>query len=286
MSDLSRHSPATRLLSARLPPLLPLVAVVVLASVVLITILAPLLGLDPYKQDLLGMLSPPSPTHPFGTDMLGRDMFARVVWGGAPPLFVGCAAVVVAMILGVSLGLLAGYKQGILDAVLSRIADVQMSIPGLILALLILVLFGASITNLIIVIALESWTLHFRVVRSQVMTVRNLAYIEAARLAGIGRLAIILRHIAPSALPILAVTGTANFSHALLMEAALSFLGIGVQPPTPDWGMMVSEGQGQLSGAWWIAIFPGVALVVVMWCAQIIGDWLSDRFSVRGDGLQ
>jgi peptide/nickel transport system permease protein len=191
--------------------------------------------------------------------------------------------VVAAMLLGTALGLVAGYRQGGVDAVLSRLADIQMSIPGLVLALLILVLFGASITNLIIVIALESWTLHFRVVRSQVMTVRNLAFVEAARLAGISEPAIVVRHILPSALPILAVTGTANFSQALLMEAALSFLGIGVQPPTPDWGTMISEGQAQLASGWWVAMFPGLALVVVLLSAQIIGDWLADRFSVRGE---
>ena len=280
--SLAVSAPAT----ARRPPLAISVALAVLAAIVLATACAPLLGLDPYKQNLVAMLMPPSLQHPFGTDLLGRDMLARVVWGGIPPLFVGFAATIIAVLLGLGLGLAAGYRQGLTDAVLSRLADVQMSIPGLVLALLILVLFGASITNLIVVIALESWTMHFRVVRSQVMSVRNLAYVEAARLAGISEMAIALKHVLPSALPILAVTGTANFSHALLMEAALSFLGIGVQPPTPDWGVMVSEGQSQLANAWWIAMFPGAALVAVMWCAQVVGDWLADRLSVRGEAAR
>jgi len=278
----SSAAPARR----RLPPLTVTVALVALAAMVVTTFSAPLLGLDPYKQDLMAMLLPPSPQHPFGTDLLGRDIAARVIWGGIPPLFVGFSAAAAAVLMGLGLGLLAGYRQGLTDSVLSRLADIQMSIPGLVLALLILVLFGASITNLIIVIALESWTMHFRVVRSQVMTVRNLAFVEAARLAGIGEESIVLRHILPSTIPILAVTGTANFSQALLMEAALSFLGIGVQPPTADWGMMVSEGQAQLANAWWVAMFPGIALVAVMWCAQVVGDWLADVYSVRGDELQ
>lgn len=271
---------------SRMPPLGATTAMAVLTIVILITALAPLLGLDPYKQNLTAMLMPPSWEHPLGTDLLGRDVAARVIWGGIPPLFVGFAATAIAVLLGLGLGLLAGFRQGFIDALLSRVADIQMSIPGLVLALLILVLFGTSITNLVILIALESWTMHFRVVRSQVMAVRNLSFVEAARLAGINEVWIVLRHIVPSTIPLLAVTGTANFSHALLMEAALSFLGIGVQPPTPDWGFMVSEGQSQLLDGWWVAMFPGIALVLVMWSAQIIGDWLADVYSVRGDGLQ
>jgi peptide/nickel transport system permease protein len=258
------------------------IAIGLFASVVLISIFAPLLPFDPYKQDLMTMLSPPSAAHPFGVDLVGRDVLARVVWGGRPPLLVGVLAVIAALIIGVAAGLWAGYRRGKVDAFLSRLADIQMSIPGLVLALLVLVILGPSIINLVIVIALESWPLHFRVVRSHVMAVRSLAYVEVARLAGMKEISIILRHIVPGTLPLLAVTATANFSHAVLAEAGLSFLGIGVQPPTPDWGMMVSEGQSQLGAAWWISIFPGLALSIVLLCAQIIGDWLSDRFSVRG----
>lgn len=267
-------------------PLVPSLAIAVIIGIVLTTVAAPLLGMDPYGQDLVRMLVGPSRENPFGTDLLGRDIFARVIWGGGPPLLVGFSAVLAAMLVGVTVGLWAGFRQGLVDAFFSRLADIQLSIPGLILALLILVLLGSSIFNLIIVIALESWPLHFRVVRSHVMAVRNLSFIEAARLAGVSERQIILRHIAPGAIPLLAVTGTANFSQAVLAEAGLSFLGIGVQPPTPDWGMMVAEGQSQLGAAWWVSIFPGAALVIVLLCAQIIGDWLADRFSVRGEGLQ
>lgn len=268
------------------PPVTVFLAIVMMTVIVVTTLLAPFMPADPYRQDLMAMLLPPSLEYPMGTDMLGRDVAARVLWGGIPPLFVAFSATVLAVTIGLSFGLIAGYRQGWLDSLLCRLADIQMSIPGLVLALLILVLFGSSITNLIIVIALESWTMHFRVVRSQAQSTRHLAFVEAASLAGLKGPAIVIRHILPATLPLLAVTATANFSQALLMEAALSFLGIGIQPPTADWGMMVSEGQSQLLGAWWIAIFPGIALFLVMWSAQVIGDWLADVFSVRRDSLR
>jgi peptide/nickel transport system permease protein len=267
-------------------PLVPLCAMLVIATIFALVAVAPVLGLNPYQQDLAAMLQPPSAANPFGTDMLGRDLLARVIWGGGPPILVGLLATLAAMVIGVTAGLWAGYRQGAADAFFGRLADIQMSIPGLILALLILALFGSNIFNLIVVIALETWPLHFRVVRSHVMATRNLSFVEAARLAGLRETGIVLRHIAPGTIPLLAVTGTANFSHAVLAEAGLSFLGIGVQPPAPDWGMMVAEGQTQLGDAWWMSIFPGLALVMVLLSVQIIGDWLADRFSVRGEGLR
>jgi len=218
--------------------------------------------------------------HWFGTDIIGRDVLSRVLWGGIPPLIVGVGSVLIALVLGTAAGVVAGYGGGVVDGVLGRLADIQMSIPGLVLALLVLAIFGAGVSNLIFIIAIESWPLHFRVVRSHVLSVRKLAYVEAAELAGHTRFQIVRRHILPSTLPLLAVTATVNFSHAVLAEAGLSFLGIGIQPPTADWGMMVSEGQTQLSAAWWISVFPGLALFVVLLCAQLIGDWLAQRTSV------
>lgn len=282
LSQAQRPGPRPARRKRRWPPFAVLAAALVLALMLGLALAAPWLPVNPTRQDLLAMLLAPDASHPFGTDVLGRDVLARVIWGGRPPLFVGFAAVAVALVLGVMAGLWAGYRQGLADAVLSRLADIQLSIPGLILALLILVLLGPSLFNLVLVIALESWPLHFRVVRSHVMGVRHHAYVEAARLAGLAEVQIIWRHIIPSALPLLAVTATANFSQALLAEAGLSFLGIGVQPPTADWGMMVAEGQSQLAAAWWISVFPGLALVAVLLAAQILGDHLSDRFSLRG----
>lgn len=262
-----------------------LIAPAILGLVVLAVICAPLVApYDPYAQDLLHMLEPPSAGHWFGTDILGRDVLSRVIWGGWPPLIVGVGSVIIATAFGTFCGIVAGFRGGAFDGVVSRIADIQMSIPGLVLALLVLALFGSAITNLIFIIAIESWPLHFRVVRSHVRSVRALAYVEAAELAGQGAPRILRRHVLPSTLPLLAVTATVNFSTAVLAEAGLSFLGLGIQPPTADWGMMVSEGQTQLGAAWWVSVFPGLALLVVLLCAQIIGDTLSRRTSVRADG--
>ncbi|MAC80068.1 MAG: peptide ABC transporter permease [Rhodobacteraceae bacterium] len=262
-----------------------LVAPLILGLIVLAVIGAPLVApYDPYAQDLMHMLEGPSAAHPFGTDILGRDVLSRVIWGGWPPLVVGVGSVIIATAFGTLCGIVAGFRGGVFDSVVSRIADIQMSIPGLVLALLVLALFGSAITNLIFIIAIESWPLHFRVVRSHVRSVRGLAYVEAAALAGQGAAKILRRHVLPSTMPLLAVTATVNFSTAVLAEAGLSFLGLGIQPPTADWGMMVSEGQTQLGAAWWMSVFPGLALLVVLLCAQTIGDTLSRRTSVRAEG--
>lgn len=255
-----------------------------LAVVVVLVCAAPLVSpYDPNEQDLLNLLEGPSAAHWFGTDMLGRDVLSRVLWGGWPPLLVGLCSVAIALAVGTAAGIAAGFRQGRVDSVIGRVADIQMSIPGLVLALLVLALFGSAVTNLIFVIAIESWPLHFRVVRAHVRAVRGHAYVEAAQLAGHGVARILWRHILPSTLPLLAITATVNFSHAVLAEAGLSFLGIGIQPPAADWGMMVSEGKTQLSAAWWISVFPGVALLVVLLCAQLIGDRLSRRMAVGAE---
>lgn len=259
-------------------------APIVLALIVLLVCAAPLIApYDPYEQDLLNLLEGPSAAHWFGTDLLGRDVLSRVFWGGWPPLTVGLCSMLIALVMGTAAGIVAGFRQGPVDSVIGRIADIQMSIPGLVLALLVLALFGSAVTNLIFVIAIESWPLHFRVVRAHVRSVRGHAYIEAAQLAGQSLPRILWRHVLPSTVPLLAVTATVNFSHAVLAEAGLSFLGIGIQPPTADWGMMVSEGQTQLSAAWWISIFPGLALLVVLLSAQLMGDGLSRRMSVGAE---
>lgn len=261
------------------------VATAVFAAIVLAVILAPILSpYDPNQQDLTAILQAPSSKHLLGTDVLGRDILSRVLWGGGPPLLVGTLSVLIALVVGVSLGLVAGYSGRMVDGVLSRLADIQMSIPGLVLALLVLALLGSSINNVILVIAIESWPLHFRISRSQVQMVRGEAYLEAARLAGLGRIELIGRHILPSTLPLLSVTGTFNFATAVLTEAALSFLGLGVQPPRADWGLMISDGQAQLSAAWWISVFPGISLLLLLLSVQVIGDWLAARFSSASSG--
>lgn len=239
---------------------------------------------DPLAQDLMNIMQPPfqSAQHPLGTDFLGRDILSRIIHGGQPPLLVGAFAVLLALAIGIPLGILSGWREGWLDTVIGRIADIQMSIPGLVLALLVLAMLGKHLSLVVLIIALESWPLHYRVVRSYVQTVRGNGYIEAAKLAGVGPVGITIRHLIPGVVPLLAVTATANVATAVLVEAALSYLGMGVVPPTADWGSMVAEGQTQLSGAWWIAIMPGLALVMLLLSVQVIGDAISARRSLGG----
>ncbi len=253
-------------------------AVVLLGLLVLAALLAPWVAPhDPLRQDLMNFMLPPfqSMAHPLGTDFLGRDILSRVIWGARPPILVGTFSVLLALAIGVPLGIISGWRSGPLDMVIGRLADVQMSIPGLVLALLVLAMLGKNLALVTLIIALESWPLHYRVVRSYVQTARNNAYIEAARLAGVGPVGIMLRHYLPGVMSLLAVTATANLATAVLAQSALSYLGMGIAPPTPDLGLMVAEGQTQLAGAWWIAVMPGLALIVLLMSVQVIGNALA-----------
>lgn len=253
--------------------------------IVLAIVFAPLIApYPPNEQNLQSMLLPPSLTsgHLFGTDEFGRDVFSRVLYGGRPPLLIGLAAVTAAVIVGVGLGSIAGYRGGKTDAVLSRVADIQLSVPGIIIALFILAMLGGGFVNVILVIALESWPLHYRISRSITQGLRNRAFLEAAQVFGLRTRQIVRRHFIPALLPVIAVTATANFVTAVLMEASLSFLGLGIQPPTADWGLMVSLGRNQIAAAWWITVFPGLALAALLFSAQLLGDRLAKDFSLEG----
>lgn len=272
---------------SRLPPPGLALAVALLAGLVLAAAFAPWVAPhDPLRQDLMNFMTPPfaSAEHPLGTDFLGRDILSRVIWGARPPILVGTFSVLLALAIGVPLGILSGWRDGLTDTVIGRVADVQMSIPGLVLALLVLAMLGKNLALVTLIIALESWPLHYRVVRAYVQTARNNAYIEAARLAGVGPLGIMWRHYLPGVMPLLAVTATANLATAVLAQSALSYLGMGLTPPTPDLGLMVAEGQTQLAGAWWIAVMPGLALIALLMSVQVIGNALAVRRAMeRGE---
>lgn len=262
-----------------------LVAAIPLIVVVAVIVTAPLLtSIDPNAQNLNALSQPPTwvGPHPLGTDDLGRDMLARVLHGGLPPLAIGVASVLAAVVIGVSLGLYAGFRGGAVDHALGRLADLQMSIPGLVLALFIITFVGNGLRDVIIVIALESWPLHFRIVRSLTQSLRAREFVEAAYLNGRGTLAILTRHMIPGIAPALAVTATINFVAAVLAEASLSFLGIGVQAPQSDWGLMISTGRTQIASAWWISVFPGIALCILLLVAQLFGNRLSALVSMEG----
>ncbi|WP_214104095.1 ABC transporter permease [Acrocarpospora catenulata] len=278
-------APGTRGRGARRRQWWRYAAVAPAALITLAIVFAPLLApYPPNAQDLASMSQPPSLTdgHLFGTDLFGRDVFSRVLHGGRPPLLIGVLAVAAAVAVGVAFGVLAGFRGGRLDSVLARVADIQLSVPGIVIALFVLAMLGGGFVNVILVIALESWPLHFRVTRALAQGLRNRAFVEAARVFGLPTRTIITRHLVPALLPVIAVTATANFVTAVLMEASLSFLGLGIQPPTADWGLMVSLGRTQIASAWWVSVFSGLALAALLFSAQLLGDALAKRFSLEG----
>jgi peptide/nickel transport system permease protein len=257
------------------------VGIAITGLVILATLIGPLmLPFDPLWQDLSSTLLPPGSIsrqglHLLGTDDLGRDVFARTLAGGRIPILVGLGAVIVGGLIGTAAGLAAGFFGGRVDVILSRIADVQMSLPAILVALTLLVFSGRNVAMLVAVIAVTGWPTYFRLVRSATLQLRSRPFVDAAISSGQRRLAIIVQHLLPNVRVLLIMCITLDFSRAILMEAGLSFLGLGVAPPAPDWGLMVSQGQSQLSTAWWMAVFPGIGVVLLVLAVNLIGDWLS-----------
>lgn len=252
-----------------------------------VAVLAPWIApFDPNKSDLMALMSPPSLStgHWLGTDDLGRDIFSRILYGAQPVMLVGAIATALSLVLGATLGMAAGAGHAWLDQFLSRLADVQMTIPGLVLALLALSLFGTKLENLILILAIEAWPLHFRVARGYMQNVRTQGYMEAAWLAGVPGWRAIWRHAVPGLIPLLSVTASISAAGIIMTEAGLSFIGLGVQPPTADWGLMISQGKVQLGSAWWLSIMPAIALGVLLVGVQFLGDALSQKFMVGKRG--
>jgi len=260
------------------------VGAVLLGVVVLVTIAAPLLVSDPLAQDFGAILQPPSSAHWFGTDELGRDVLARVVHGGRTALTVTAVAALVASVLGLGLAVAGALFGGVVDALGGRLADVQLAVPSIVLAIVILSFVGNSFAPIVVVLVLGAWVLTFRVIRGHARAVVTQQYVEAARVAGAGRFAVARRHLVPSVLPLFFVAITLSGSAVLLLEASLGFLGLGVQPPQPDWGQMVAAGQARLSTAPWLAVFPGLALIVTIVAFQLLGDGLAERFGTGRAG--
>lgn len=251
---------------------------------VLICVVAP--GLiapgDPNALDLSArVLGPGAPNHILGTDPLGHDVWRLIVDGARLSILIALAAVVASCIVGVTLGLVSGYFGGWLEVVIMRWTDVQLSFPFILLAILVLTLFGGGIPNLILVLAITGWTDYARVVRSQVLATREQGYVQAARALGVGSGRMLRYHILPSVASSIIVLATLNTSINILFEAALTFLGLGISPQTPTWGGMLSDGRVYLSTAWWIATFPGLAIMLTALAINIMGDWLRDALDPR-----
>jgi peptide/nickel transport system permease protein len=256
---------------------LAIVAVTVFAA-----LLAPwLLPWDPATQDLALRLQGPSLQHLFGLDELGRDILARVLLGARVSLLVGIVVVGVSTSVGMAVGAVAGYYGGRIDQAIGRVMDVLMAFPGMLLAIALVAVLGPSLTNVVLALAVIGWVGYARLVRGQVLRAREFDYVTAARALGSGTLRILVRHVLPSALPPVLVQATLGMAGAILSEAALSFLGLGVQPPTPSWGTMINGGRTHLLDAPHLTIFPGIFLAIVVLGFNFLGDGLRDAIDPR-----
>ena len=260
---------------------------------VLVAIAAPWLSpQDPIRQSLRGRLAGPTlegaadgRAHPLGTDHLGRDVLSRVLYGSRVSLVVGFAAVVVGGLVGATLGLLAGFRGGMADAAIMTVADAQLAFPFILLAIGIIAVLGPSFPTLVLVIGLSGWVSYARILRAQVLALRSREFIDAIRGLGGSVLRIVLRHVLPNVLSSLVVVATLELGRAIVLEATLSFLGLGIQPPTPSWGGMIQEGREYLDSAWWISTFPGLVLMATSLVVSRTGDWLRDLLdpTLRGE---
>lgn len=262
---------------------------IILIVFVSVALLAPWLGLeDPTRGSLRARLDPPTWTglfspgpHPFGTDQLGRDILSRIIFGSRTTLLIATGAVVLGGVVGVTLGIVAGYFRGWVDSLLMRLVDIQLALPLMLLALLVVAALGPSTTNLVIVLALTSWIRYARIVRGQVLAVREREFVLSARAIGAATGRIMFRHILPNILTPALVVATLELARVIIMDAALSFIGLGVQPPAPSWGRMLADGRTYMTGAWWIVTFPGLAIVLTVLSVNLVGDWLRDYFDPR-----
>jgi peptide/nickel transport system permease protein len=262
---------------------LALAGLTVVVALYLIAVLAPLLApYDPIAQgDLVRGSRPPGPDHWLGTDQLGRDVLSRIVYGARISLAIASIAVGIALVLGSLLGAVAGYLGGVVDAAIMRFTDMVMAFPRLVLLIMIIALFEPSVTLIVLVLGLTQWPGTARLVRGEVLSLREQEFVQAARALGFGRGRIIVRHLLPNVLAPVIVAATLGIGNTIVLEAGLSFLGIGVQPPTPSWGALVADGRQSLLGAWWVATFPGLAIVVTVLAFNLVGDGLRDALDPR-----
>ncbi len=236
------------------------------------------------KIDLMARLAKPvaSLAHPFGTDPLGRDVLARVVAGGKISLSVGLTSVIGGVVLGVLLGLAAGYYRGIWDMILMRFADIQLAMPFILLAITFIAIVGGSLTNTISLLIVSQWVQYARLVRGSVLSLREREFILSARAIGVKDWRIIFQHLLPNLLGPVIVLMTLNIANNILLESSLTFLGMGVDPTIPSWGGMLADGRTYLQTAWWVSLFPGLAILLTVLGLNLLGDWLRDSLDPTG----
>jgi peptide/nickel transport system permease protein len=250
---------------------------VVVLGTLLVAVFAPLIApYSPTETFSQGTLQPPSLKFPFGTDEIGRDVFSRVVYGTRISVQVGIIAVSIALVVGTTIGLVVGYFGGFVDNAIMRLMDIMLAFPEILLAIAIVAILGPSLNNTMVAIGIAVIPVYARTVRSSVLSVVGQDYIEAARATGVSDLRIITRHVLPNVLSPIIVLSTVNVGTAILIAAGLSYVGLGAQPPTPEWGSMLSAARAYLSAAWWMSVFPGLAISLVVLAFNLLGDAVRD----------
>ena len=272
-------------LVARAPILanpLNVAAIALIATFALCAAFAPLIApYDPLAQELGSRLRPPSPEHWLGTDSLGRDIASRILYGARISLIIGVVVVASAGVFGTIVGLVAGYAGGLVDEALMRLTEVFLAFPALILAMAIAGALGPSLTNAIIAIAAVTWAVYARLTRGQILSLRRREFVEAARAMGASSVRILWRHLLPNVLAPLMIQASFDLGSAIIAAAGLSFIGFGAQPPTPEWGVMISEGRNYISTQPWLSLFPGLAILLAVGSFNLLGDGLRDAFDPR-----
>lgn len=281
--------------SRRLPrvPITAALGIVWLAVLIVTALFAPAIAPhDPTKQNLMARNLPPfwmdggDREHPFGTDQIGYDLFSRTIYGARPALQIAAIAAVISLTIGATLGMLAGYFRGWFDAVIMLLVDAQLSTPFVVIAIAAVAAFGQSMTLLIILAGVSGWMVFARTIRAQVLSLRGREFIHASHAIGASDARIVARHLLPNLTSIIIVLVTVQLRAFILFEAAMSFLGLGVPPPQPSWGSMISSGRDYLLSAWWVSVIPGVALMLTVLAASLIGDWLRDELDPTLRGLR
>mgnify|MGYP001767580108 FL=1 len=261
---------------------LAFVGLIILIPMFLCAVLAPIISPhDPVEPDLKNILVGPSWSHPFGTDMLGRDVFSRVIYGSRISLLVGFVSVGIATLIGIMIGAFSGYTGGIVDELIMRFVDLMMCFPTFFLILAVIAVLEPSIWNIMIVIGLTNWMGIARLVRAEILSIKNKEYVLAAKAMGFPKRRIIFRHVLPNALSPVYVVATLGIGGAILTESALSFLGIGVQPPTPSWGNILTQAKDNIEVAWWLSLYPGLAIFLTVMGYNLLGEGLRDIFDPR-----
>lgn len=281
----SRYARTLKLLRQSVQTRLAMAGMITLAVLVIVAVFADFIAPHPPTvQYHEAVRHPPSldPLYPLGTDQYGRDVFSRIVYGSRYALFLGIVIVAIQMLVGVTLGMIAGYyKDTYVEGAIMRLVDISLSIPDIVLALAIAGVLGGGLLPLIIAVSIVGWRGFARLVRGDVRTIMEDDYVRAAQMSGVSDVSIMLRHVLPNAIDSVIVYATLNIPTVILYAAGLSFLGLGVNPPTPEWGALVAAGRGDLQGAWWISTFPGIAIMITVIAFNVIGDGLREAVDPR-----